>query len=75
MDILNDFTIEEIMLIKNCNTRDKKSAIKTLKLYTDSEDSGMNETLHNTISKLHGVTEQEFIELLEYPDDPTNQPK
>lgn len=67
MDILNDFTIEEIILIKNCNTRDKKSALKTLRTYADSGDPSINEISYHTRIKLRDVTDQEFIELVDYP--------
>ena len=67
MDILNDFTIEEIMLIKNCNTRDKKSALKMLRTYADSGDPSINEISDHTRIKLHDVTDQEFNELVDYP--------
>ena len=80
--ITSKFTLEEIYLIKSCNTKRKDSAIRILKRfkkeiqilnryrmekYVNNYDAGMAEIIHNTLGKLRDLPEQDFIELIDYP--------
>lgn len=62
------FTLEEIILIKSCNTKDKEKAIQILDSYLEDVDSEMAEIVQNTINKLKEIQDQkDFLELADYP--------
>ncbi len=61
------FTIEEIMLIKSCHTKDKDKAILILKSYLKDVGSEMAETIRNTIEKLQKLSQEDFLEAVNYP--------
>jgi len=64
------FTIEEIMLIKSCNTKNKDKVVLILKSFLkDVKDVGseMAETIRNTIDKLQELNQEEFLEAADYP--------
>lgn len=61
------FTLEEIYIFKTCNTTNKNKSIQVLKTYLNTDDSAMKEMVQSVIDKLHKVTEQEFLELINYP--------
>lgn len=70
--ITSKFTLEEIYLIKSCNTNRKDSVIQVLKgylmeNYVNNYDAAMTEIIHNTLGKLQNLPEQDFIELIDYP--------
>lgn len=72
MGATDSFTLEEIMLVKSCNTKRKDSAIQILKgylmeKYVNNYDAGMVEIIRNTLGKLRDLPEQDFIELIDYP--------
>lgn len=65
--MMGEFTIEEIMLIKSCNTRDKDKAIRILDSYIEDVDPAMAETIRNTITKLKRQNQEEYLEAADYP--------
>lgn len=65
--MLDKFTIEEIMLIKSCNTKDKDKAVLILKSYLKDVGSEMAETIRNTIDKLQELNQEDFLEAANYP--------
>lgn len=72
MNVIDNFTLEEIYLVKSCNTNRKDYAIQILKKYlmekyVNNYDSSMIEIIHNTLDKLQKLQEQDFIELIDYP--------
>ena len=72
MNVADKFTLEEIILVKSCNTKRKDSAILILKKYLmekyiNNYDAGMTEIIHHTFDKLQKLPEQDFIELIDYP--------
>lgn len=72
MNVIDNFTLEEIYLVKSCNTNRKDSTIQILKKYliekyVNNYDAGMIEIIHNTLDKLQKLQEQDFIELIDYP--------
>ncbi|MCI8774746.1 MAG: hypothetical protein HFI50_12620 [Lachnospiraceae bacterium] len=67
--MMNDFTLEEIYLIKSCDSDNKSGVIKELEKYLNHVDAGMEEIIHNALDKLYEITDKEFIDLRNYPDD------
>ena len=65
--MIGKFTIEEIMLIKTCNTKDKDKAIRILDSYIKDVDPAMVETIQNTITKLKEQNQEEYLEAADYP--------
>lgn len=66
MNVTDNFTVEELVLIKSCNTNNKGSAIHILETYLNM-DAVMDEIIQHLIDKLQNVPEQDFIELINYP--------
>lgn len=64
-NVTNNFTVEEIVLIQSCNTNNKDSAVHILRTYLN-DDASMNEIIRHSIDKLQKVSEQDFIELINY---------
>ena len=65
--MIGKFTIEEIMLIRSCNTKDKDKAIRILDSYVTDVDPAMAETIQDTIAKLKGQSQEEYLEAADYP--------
>jgi hypothetical protein len=40
-----------------------------LEKYLNHVDAGMEEIIHNALDKLYEITDKEFIDLRNYPDD------
>lgn len=66
MNVTDNFTVEELVLIKSCNTNNKGSAIHILETYLNM-DAVMDEIIQHLIDKLQNVPEQDFIKLINYP--------
>lgn len=66
---MKDFTLEEIYLIKSCDSDNKFGVIKELGKYLNYVDSDMKEIVRNALDKLHGISDKEFTDLKNYPDD------
>ena len=64
---MEKYTIEEIMLIKSCNTKYKDMAIQILNSYMRDVDSEMAKTIQNTIVKLKEQSQEDYLEALDYP--------
>lgn len=67
--MMKDFTLEEIYLIKSCDSDNKSGVIKELEKYLNHVDSDMKEIIHNTLDKLYGISDMEFTDLRNYPED------
>lgn len=67
--MMNDFTLEEIYLIKSCDSDNRSGVIKELEKYLNYVDSDMKEIIHNALDKLHGISDKEFTDLRNYPED------
>ena len=61
------FTIEEIYLIRSCNSKNKTKIIDVLEGYLKSTDFGMVEMADNALAKLKDASDKEFLELINYP--------
>lgn len=68
---MNDFTLEEIYLIKSCDSDNKSGVIKELEKYLNYVDSDMKEIIYNALDKLHGISDKEFTDLRNYPEGRT----
>lgn len=64
---MNKFTLEEIYVFKTCHTANKDKSIRVLKTYLNTVDYAMKEIIQSLINKLYEATEQEFLELINYP--------
>lgn len=61
------YTIEEIMLIKSCNTKDKDRAIQILGSYIGVVDYEMAKLIRNMITNLKEQSQEEYLEAADYP--------
>lgn len=66
---MRNFTLEEIYLIKSCDSDYGSGVIKELEKYLNYVDSDMKEIIHNALDKLHGISDKEFTDLRNYPED------
>lgn len=65
--IMSNFTLEEIYIFKLCHTTNKDKSIQVLKTYLSTGDSVIIEITQSVIDKLRKATEQEFLDLINYP--------
>lgn len=63
-----EFSLEEIYLLKSCNTNNKERAIKILIDFDSCVDSRMQTVIKHLIVKLHEIKSPEmFIALRNFP--------
>ena len=66
MNITDKFTLEEIYLIKTCNTHDKNMAIQLFQTYLDHVAPQMAEMIRNLLDRLRELSEEEFAKIVTY---------
>ncbi len=66
MNITDKFTLEEIYLIKTCNTHDKNMAIQLLQTYLNHVPPQVAEMIRNLLDRLRELSEEEFAEIVTY---------
>ena len=64
---MSSFTLEEIYILKTCHTTNKDKSIQVLKTYLNTGDFAITEIAQSVINKLRKMTEQEYLELINYP--------
>lgn len=67
MAITDKYTLEEICLIKICNTHDKDMAVQLLQTYLDNVPSKVVEIINQLVNKLQRLSDEEFVEIVTYP--------
>ena len=53
----------------NVEKTNRSGVIKELEKYLNYVDSDMKEIIHNALDKLHGISDKEFTDLRNYPED------
>lgn len=66
---MSNFTLEEIYLIKSCDSDDKSGVMKELKSYFKYVDSDMAEIINNALGKLSKLSDEAFADLRNYPKE------
>ena len=67
MAITDKFTLEEIYLVKTCNTHDKDMAFLLLQTYLSHVPWQMSKTILHLLDKLEVLTDEEFAEIVSFP--------
>ncbi len=60
INIITEYTIEEIHAILMCDSTDREGIIKDLADFLSLAAPDVAEIIHSTIDKLHALTEDEF---------------
>lgn len=62
------FTLEEIWIIRSIKSKDKEKILNELKtIRRKIDDPSIVEMANNAIEKLNKATDEEFLEVLNYP--------
>lgn len=66
MNIMDKFTLEEIYLVKTCNTHDRNMAVHLLQTYLNHVPSQMARDIIHLLDKLETLSDEEFAEIITY---------
>lgn len=66
MNIMDKFTLEEIYLVKTCNTHDRNMAVHLLQTYLGHVPQQMARDIIHLLDKLEMLSDEEFAEIITY---------
>lgn len=61
------FTLEEIYLIRSCNSKVRTKIINELNKYLKINDPAIVEMANNALAKLNKASDDELLEVISYP--------
>lgn len=61
------FTLEEIYLIRSCNSKSRTKIINELNKYLKIDDPAIVEMANNVLTKLNKASDDELLEVINYP--------
>lgn len=61
------FTLEEIYLIRSCNSKCRTKIVNELNKYLKINDATIVEMANNVLTKLNKASDDELLEVIDYP--------